>query len=234
MVSKGKLHPAKWAIDSFLKQTYDQKELIIVVDDPGSKVIRHVQALRANNIRLYVLDGPRRPLGVLRNISVALANGPVVCQWDDDDLYHPERLAVSFRALTESQREAVLLSRWTVWIPDSEILVRSYERPWEGSMMAHKRALPPYPALSMHEDKQLVDQMMLAKSVALFEHEHLYVYVYHGDNSFPRPHFVAIANASDAYSDYRGTLAELATFAPISEYENFIRRKTSGYFFSTW
>ena len=38
-------------------------------------------------------------LGELRNFSVQLARYPLVCQWDDDDLYHPRRLETQFAYL---------------------------------------------------------------------------------------------------------------------------------------
>ena len=48
-------------------------------------------------------------LGALRNLSVAEARGDVVCQWDDDDLHHPDRIAMQLSALESSDASATIL-----------------------------------------------------------------------------------------------------------------------------
>ena len=52
-------------------------------------VINKTRAARAGKL----------PLGLLRNIAVAQAKGNIVCQWDDDDLYHRDRTFGGKRAL---------------------------------------------------------------------------------------------------------------------------------------
>ena len=50
---------------------------------------------------------PGLSLGELRNRSVELAQGHLVCQWDDDDRSHPMRLSVQVAALIEADAQPV-------------------------------------------------------------------------------------------------------------------------------
>ena len=56
------------AIESFYAQDYPNKDLMIV-DAPGATV------------------------GAKRNMAVGMAIGDIICHWDDDDLYAPDRLS---------------------------------------------------------------------------------------------------------------------------------------------
>lgn len=79
---------------AFARQTWPRRELV-VVHDGGAALQTSIESLAAGfpgcDIRVHG-EAPGRPLGALRNASVERATGTLVCQWDDDDLYHPERL----------------------------------------------------------------------------------------------------------------------------------------------
>ena len=78
------------AIESFLRQTYKDRELLIVNDDP-------TQHLTAAAERVHVFNMPRRfhTLGEKLNFLAAMARGAVMCLWDDDDISLPWRLEAS-------------------------------------------------------------------------------------------------------------------------------------------
>lgn len=86
------------AIESFLAQDYDHRELVIV--DDGDESVRKLIP-RKKNIRYYRL-GERMSLGVKRNRCVELARGDVICHWDDDDYSTPDRISDQLARLRES------------------------------------------------------------------------------------------------------------------------------------
>ena len=83
------------SVVDIVRQTHCSKELVIVFDfgPPETKtaIVEHVASLRRNDIRIV---DPRRKLslGALRNIAREAPGARFYCQWDDDDLHHPERL----------------------------------------------------------------------------------------------------------------------------------------------
>jgi glycosyltransferase involved in cell wall biosynthesis len=79
----------------------------------------HVANLGRSDIRLVPV-AEKRPLGALRNISVDRANGPLLCQWDDDDLHHETRLEYQVSELLARRAGAVYLKNtlqiyWLGW-----------------------------------------------------------------------------------------------------------------------
>ena len=85
------------AIESFLRQTWENKELIILNDTPN-------QTLRFDHPDVVVVNSPRRfrTMGEKLNAAFGLATGDVLCRFDDDDVSLPWRLETSFNHLTES------------------------------------------------------------------------------------------------------------------------------------
>ena len=161
MVTHGHLFPARFAIQTYLRQTYAARELVIVCDSPAAELRAHVEALGDSSIRFVQVR--RGTLGELRNASLEAARGELVAQWDDDDLYHPQRLELQARALAEAPGAAAhFLSRWFLWWPARRLLALSAQRVWEGSMLARRTRLPSYPSASLGEDSPFVRTLFAA------------------------------------------------------------------------
>lgn len=77
------------AVYSFLQQTYENSELIILNDTPGQ-----VLQLEEPNYRVRIYNFPKRfdTLGDKCNHGLMLARGQYVTRWDDDDISFPSRL----------------------------------------------------------------------------------------------------------------------------------------------
>jgi glycosyltransferase involved in cell wall biosynthesis len=69
------------AIKYFLRQDYDNKELIII--DDGTDAVGDLIP-EAKNIRYYRLDA-KISLGAKLNLGCQYANGKIIVNWDDDD-----------------------------------------------------------------------------------------------------------------------------------------------------
>jgi hypothetical protein len=84
-------------IESFLRQTYPNKELI-VLNDCGA------QELVCDAPGVYVINVPNRlpSLGDKRNAGVLLSAGEIIAPWDDDDISLPWRLSHSFERLRDA------------------------------------------------------------------------------------------------------------------------------------
>ncbi|MGA7669174.1 MAG: glycosyltransferase [Nitrolancea sp.] len=88
----------KWlleeAIESFLRQTYPNKELIILNDCPQQELVCDAPGVR-------IVNAPMRypTLGDKDNAAIAVARGELIARWDDDDISLPSRLAFSVERL---------------------------------------------------------------------------------------------------------------------------------------
>jgi len=187
MTTRDRPLQAQLAIDMFRYQTYTNRELIIV-DDSSNDLLRHYVS-KDRNIRYIRPDDQAPNLGRSRNLSVSLANGPFVCQWDDDDIYDPQRLELQMAALLQSGAKACLLPNWTVWWPERKQLCISKERSWEGSLLCERECLPSYPELAIGEDTPAVQKLIRSVRTVYLDMPWLYIYVVHGKNTYQPEHF---------------------------------------------
>jgi glycosyltransferase involved in cell wall biosynthesis len=87
------------AIEAFLAQTYEQRELLIVADGED------ISDLIPSDPRVRVLISPDgAKIGSKRNQGCAAAAGEIIVHWDDDDYSAPGRIAEQVARLQESGR----------------------------------------------------------------------------------------------------------------------------------
>ncbi|WP_156342831.1 glycosyltransferase family 2 protein [Devosia sp. A16] len=212
MVTRGDLGRVHLAIEQFNRQTYAPRELVIVCD-AVSEALDALVGQAGHNVRLVRASGALS-LGELRNLSVAEAQGDLVCQWDDDDLYSADRIAHGVGALLQVGADALFLRQWFMWCPAQQVLVLSRSRMWEGSMIARKAALASYPALSREEDTRMVDAMVPRSSIALLDDPLSYCYCIHGQNTSPGDHMQVLIDTTRPRFRYaEGVAAFAANFA---------------------
>ena len=201
----GRLSELARAIDCFRVQTFRERELVIVHD--GAPEFHHaVEQLLGNEgdkglFHLHAVPGGST-LGELRNFAVELAQYPIVCQWDDDDLYHPRRLEIQFAYLKIQSADFCFLTdqlhffeqerrlfwdNWNVDPPPMNLI--------QGTLMGNKYLLGRYPALKRGEDTPVVMDLIRRghKVAALGDVGWLYIYVYTGKNVWDREHHAAIS-----------------------------------------
>jgi glycosyltransferase involved in cell wall biosynthesis len=212
MVTGDRLALAKRAVHSFAEQTYPNRELVVVTDGPRrlrAALERHVAALGlGDSVRFVYPDEDGLPLGRLRNLSLDAARGDFVCQWDDDDYSHPERLERQL-ALTLERRvaasfftdhlqllEAERLLFWVDWSAGGTLSGTAELVP--GTLMMARddgfRYPEDGPFARRGEDSVLLTALAERGPVAPLRHVgHLWLYTYHGENTFPREHHHRIA-----------------------------------------
>ena len=78
------------AIQCFLNQTYQNRELLILAD--GERVVDLAENANSNAPIRYIHIGDGATIGEKRNLGSELAQGEIIASWDDDDWSAPERL----------------------------------------------------------------------------------------------------------------------------------------------
>lgn len=187
MVTRGAADVCRQAIGQFHAQTYGHRELIVMSQQHDAPVRSLIATL--GDLRIRFVDGPPGSLGALRNASVAAARGPLVCQWDDDDLYDKRRIELMVSAWAATKTDAVFLKRVTLWWPSRRKLALAEPRLWEGSMLAEKDKLPPFPDLERREDTGMVDVLRKQARVASLDAPGAYVYRVTGQNTWDAAFF---------------------------------------------
>ena len=195
------------SIAAFCAQTLPRKELVMVVnggqDSARARLLEYVASLQRRDIRVLTPPGELN-LGQLRNISVEIATGDVLCQWDDDDLYHPERLDRQFAALTAGDHEAVLLTEVIQYFPQTRSLYCVNWRATEagghtGTLMVRRSAGIQYPTegsvARLGEDLQVALALRRRGRLGFIPAmPYLYVYISHGMNSWSDDHHRMLAS----------------------------------------
>ena len=186
----------KQSLSDYCAQTYPNRELVVVMNrgtDEGRSAVRRLFAcLARSDIRLIEAPSPLT-LGALRNLSWREACGEVLCQWDDDDLYHPELVERQHTALVETDSLSVCLQEVMQFFPATR---RLYHTNWgatplrakPGTLMCLKSAPVQYPEVgpdaACGEDLPVLSQLQhLGRFHALRGAPYLNVYVSHGHNT---------------------------------------------------
>ncbi len=192
---------ARASIDAFCHQTYAPTELVLMInggtENGRQHLIAHVASLNRPNIRIIEPEG-ELTLGALRNLSLEHAAGEIICQWDDDDLHHPERLQHQVEALLHGGYDALFLQDVMQYFPHPQKL---YWTNWSatpagghpGTLIARSSASIRYPIAG--QDARLGEDLRVALALKaqgsvgyLAAAPHLFVYVSHGENSWNSEH----------------------------------------------
>jgi len=97
------------AVDSVLRQSHPASEIVVVRDGPEAIVPDSL-----DRAAVRVIDQPRRGVAAARNTGIAATSAEWVCFLDDDDLWHPDRLAATAEHLAAHEGcMAVQAGSWT-------------------------------------------------------------------------------------------------------------------------
>lgn len=81
------------AVQSFLKQEYRGRKLLLIINDNPIPLFPDHTAIPADVVELHIRHDKKYTLGELRNIAFDhVAKDGYMVQWDDDDWSHPLRL----------------------------------------------------------------------------------------------------------------------------------------------
>jgi hypothetical protein len=196
------------SLNAFAAQTYSNKELIVVISgyQADDKVwLEQTLAALPQPISARIVDIPGDPaVGYLRNCSISEAEGDILCQWDDDDICHPERLAQQADLLAAGGYDAVYLQDVLHYFPARQEIYWTNWRKTEigahpGTLMISRSAAVKYdgdgPGAQLGEDRLVALRLKeIAKVGVLESAPHLYMYVSHGANSWHAGHHDMLAD----------------------------------------
>lgn len=212
MPTGGRERFARQAMRYFQRQTYPNRELVIV-DDGDRAEDGHASGDQATDglprwADVARGDGESAPMqylrvpagtsiGAKRNAAVKAARGDLLLCWDDDDWHGPERIERQIEPMVAGRAGVTALGRSLFyhvesdqfWTCSAEIHVRMFYQNVIGGTLAFRRSdwrdSGGFPASSMAEDASFL-RRLLARNVVLerVSGENLFVYVRHGANSW--------------------------------------------------
>lgn len=101
------------SIESYLAQTFEDSELIVVNDGGSQKVGDIVKSYQSSKIRYYFLGQNIGQTGAINRVVVK-AYGKYIAYLDDDDVYYPEHLQVLYDLITQSQSKVAYSNSYKV------------------------------------------------------------------------------------------------------------------------
>lgn len=194
------------SIHCFLAQTYLNKELIILYEKDDDATDSYIRSMAPSFEIKTVAVSPEigSKLGELRNIAIQEASGTYVCQWDDDDWFHARRLEYQYKITVSSQKAGCIMKQWIVFDATVNKAYASHYRHWEGSIFCKRSILlqAKYENKSEGEDTQTINQLVAEDLLyPITNAPHLYIYVYHGYNTWNYHHWKQIFEAGTILPD---------------------------------
>lgn len=208
MVTVGRPREIEKSVHCYLAQSYPCRELIVLSqasEEANADLKSFFVSLGRSDIEFQVASS-RLTLGEMRNTSCELATGSVICQWDDDDLSHPDRLKVQYRALMSDSRNVACACMsflkyfensgeiyWCDWSGEGGPLSRFLP----GTVMFHKRVFYEFGSLlypeagdqcHMEEDLNVLAKFLAKGNVVPIMDPRYYIYTYHGSNTYDLNH----------------------------------------------
>ncbi|MCX2483395.1 glycosyltransferase family 2 protein [Pedobacter sp. MR2016-24] len=194
----------KKAIRCFETQNYPNKELVIShpkEDKITEKVIREFNPDDSLKIIRIERDNDES-LGNARNTAIAKSSGDYVCLWDDDDWYHMSRLSYQFNSMqvVGEHFQASVLSRILLYDTTTGKAYLSFSYTWDGTILCRREMLMQnqYANANKGEDTHVITFLANKKLLhKITDTPFLYIYVYHGGNTWNYAHFEYFINKSD-------------------------------------
>ena len=190
-----------------MNQTYPNKELVIISNGQdyfNDSVQRYLNERSLDNILFKVVKEESKSLGELRNMAWEQASGELICQWDDDDQYHPQRLEIQYLHLKEQDAYASFLIEQLQVFSDDQVLFLAdgstatteiQNQLIPGTLLVYNSDQFRYPSSGQEEGNSLIDQL-LKKGMAivgLSGQARLHLYQYHGSNTHSKKHHLELA-----------------------------------------
>jgi len=178
-----------FAIDYFLKQDYENAELVIIDDGLKSSKDSIPQNPKIN----YSYHDPIGTIGIKRNFACEKAHGEIIMHWDDDDWYAPDWISRMTDTLLNSNADIAGLNRVLFYSPsiDKRYMYQDtdIDKPWLcGATMTYKKSFwkqHPFVDLQVGEDYDFVWNSG-AKIVAL-DYTEGFIALLHAHNTSIKP-----------------------------------------------
>src|SRR4029453_8624676 len=184
---------AMGAIESFRRQIYGNRELLIV--NQGEPF-----GLPDGNIRELPVVTGNRTLGDLRNIGLLAAEGDLVTAWDDDDYHGSRRLVEQVDHGWPCMLQNMVLVNSLTGDPRSITSAAWWQGGFPGTLLFPRLTTHRYPSLGRGEDGEFAQNFHCQRPLVNSPLD--YIRFYHGDNTCPESHYEGLQIGSrDLSSD---------------------------------
>lgn len=180
------------AIGFFLRQDYPRKELIIVYNEPGD-----LPADLSAEATVRLVRTGARSIGAKRNEGCRRAGGFIIAQWDDDDIYHPQRLSRQVQPILEGTAEITGLhsilfyeaAREKCWACSPELFRRLFVENIAAGTLVYLKSYweknAGYPEISLREDAEFMCRALKnGARLQKIDGRDLFIYYRHGANTW--------------------------------------------------
>lgn len=110
-------------IESALRQTYRNLEVIVVDDGSTDATLSVLQSYAHQDERVRVISQPNSGVSKARNTAIAAARGEFIAPLDADDLWLPTKLDRQLRRMLEAGEDTGIVYTWWAWIDERGIIV---------------------------------------------------------------------------------------------------------------
>ncbi|MFH1152863.1 MAG: glycosyltransferase [Pseudomonadota bacterium] len=174
MVATGPMDLVQPSIHCFQRQTYPDKELILVDISGNDALAQWVQGLPDDRIiclRQQPATGTREALMAM---AAKRATGIWIACWNQADLSEPHRLEIQMAAIHAWKAEYCFLERKQIWRPGKHQLFVSARRPWKQTLVCRKSEFSVHAAMDQTPDKDVLSSMAEKGRAALVDCPQLY------------------------------------------------------------
>ena len=192
MPTRDRRHFVNQAVKYFERQTYPNKELV-VVDDGADSVADLVGQGQA--IRYLRLERPQS-IGAKRNLAIGAARGTIVMHWDDDDWHGENRIAHQIQPLCAGSAGVsglktgcmLNVSDVSFWTCRDDLHARMFYANVHGGTIAYLKRVwehvARFPDSSLAEDASFLRSVNGRAAIAALPNADTFIYVRHGCNAW--------------------------------------------------
>ena len=194
MVTKYDTKTFSQAIESYINQTWQDKELVVVFEKDQKYSAEKTKTANSIGAKIVLAEDGLK-IGELRNIAMDNATGDMVVQWDDDEINHPDRIKIQAERLLHEKAYACFLEdRLHHYQKEKHLYLENggYSFCLDGSikqhcpgtlMMLNKKEFR-YARRNWGDDIEIMKDIAKQKKITTVKSMPcLYVYSYHGENT---------------------------------------------------
>lgn len=176
-----------FAVELFLAQDYQNKELIVI--DDGIDSIKDLIP-KKNNI-IYRHIGAKRNIGVKRNLACEAARGEFIAHWDDDDWYDYRRLSIQVEKLQNERKIECIGVINPYYVDLNTKRAYHYFRPKNGkwiTYLMYRKSLwnrIRFPSVTVGEDVKFLS-LVDVSLISIIKNEEIGICTIHNENSSPK------------------------------------------------
>ena len=185
MLTYNRLDYFRKSLKSFIKQTYEDKELIIVNNGDKEyikKIDDELKKYMSYNIRH--IKAKKSTMGSLRNIGLSNCSGEYVMTYDDDDEHHPDRISYSVKEIVKNKVDGLLFKNIFVLSDEKYYLCKFSYYGIEPTLIHRRRYGVRYRPIELGEDTEYIKDLRNnnTRIIVVDNPPILYKYVWHNNN----------------------------------------------------